>query len=141
MQLQTTHFQKDNAKVTINETVTEEESGKWQAQDTSTVNNTNTSAEENSDIVKRAKSMSHMTYCMHQFTKGHGPLKTTQDLFTQAEYFAEEANRLYKVIRQFSYQVGCDLQISVLIRNFTVIAIIDIVMSIFNWFTGAGRVA
>jgi hypothetical protein len=29
-------------------------------------------------------------------------------LFTQAEYFAEEANRLYKVVRQFSYQVGCD---------------------------------
>ena len=35
-----------------------------------------------------------------------GVLKTTQDLFTQAEYFAEEANRLYKVVRQFSYQVS-----------------------------------
>lgn len=36
------------------------------------------------------------------------PWKTTQDLFTQAEYFAEEANRLYKVVRQFSYQVRGD---------------------------------
>jgi uncharacterized protein involved in propanediol utilization len=42
---------------------------------------------------------------MYQFTRGEGALKTTQDLFTQAEYFAEEANRLYKVVRQFSYQV------------------------------------
>lgn len=49
--------------------------------------------------------MSSMAFSMYQFTKGEGSLKTTQDLFTQAEYFAEEANRLYKVIRQFSYQV------------------------------------
>ncbi|ERL95044.1 hypothetical protein D910_12314 [Dendroctonus ponderosae] len=61
--------------------------------------------QENNDIVKRAKNMSSMAFSMYQFTKGEGPLKTTQDLFTQAEYFAEEANRLYKVIRQFSYQV------------------------------------
>lgn len=62
--------------------------------------------QENNDIVKRAKNMSAMAFSMYQFTKGEGELKTTQDLFTQAEYFAEEANRLYKVIRQFSYQVS-----------------------------------
>lgn len=62
--------------------------------------------DENNDIVKRAKNMSAMAYSMYQFTKGEGSLRTTQDLFTQAEYFAEEANRLYKVVRQFSYQVG-----------------------------------
>lgn len=62
-------------------------------------------ADENNDIVKRAKNMSAMAMAMYQFTKGEGTLKTTQDLFTQAEYFAEEANRLYKVVRQFSYQV------------------------------------
>ncbi|XP_011309733.1 alpha-catulin isoform X2 [Fopius arisanus] len=61
--------------------------------------------EENNDIVKRAKNMSSMAFSMYQFTRGEGALKTTQDLFTQAEYFAEEANRLYKVVRQFSYQV------------------------------------
>lgn len=53
----------------------------------------------------RAKNMSSMAFAMYQFTKGEGRLNTTQDLFTQAEYFAEEANRLYKIVRQFSYQV------------------------------------
>lgn len=62
--------------------------------------------EENNDIVKRAKNMSGMAFSMYQFTRGEGTLRTTQDLFTQAEYFAEEANRLYKVVRQFSYQVS-----------------------------------
>ncbi|XP_076293574.1 alpha-catenin related isoform X2 [Lasioglossum baleicum] len=61
--------------------------------------------QENNDIVKRAKNMSSMAFSMYQFTRGEGALNTTQDLFTQAEYFAEEANRLYKVVRQFSYQV------------------------------------
>lgn len=65
-----------------------------------------TAVEENNDIVKRAKNMSSMAFSMYQFTRGEGALKTTQDLFTQAEYFAEEANRLYKVVRQFSYQVS-----------------------------------
>ncbi|XP_022186503.2 alpha-catulin isoform X2 [Nilaparvata lugens] len=65
----------------------------------------NMAADENNDIVKRARNMSRMAFSMYQFTRGEGPLKTTQDLFTQAEYFAEEANRLYKVVRQFSYQV------------------------------------
>ncbi|XP_037950283.1 alpha-catulin isoform X2 [Teleopsis dalmanni] len=60
---------------------------------------------DNNDIIKRAKNMSAMAFSMYQFTKGNGELRTTQDLFTQAEYFAEEANRLYKVLRQFSYQV------------------------------------
>ena len=61
--------------------------------------------DHNNDIVKRAKNMSSMAFSMYQFTRGEGALKTTQDLFTQAEYFAEEANRLYKVVRLFSYQV------------------------------------
>ena len=61
--------------------------------------------DENNDIVKRARNMSSMAYSMYQFTRGEGTLKTTQDLFTQAEYFAEESNRLYKVVRQFCYQV------------------------------------
>jgi len=72
-------------------------------------------SQENNDIVKRAKNMSSMAFSMYQFTRGEGALKTTQDLFTQAEYFAEEANRLYKVVRHFSYQV-CE--------NFTIIQIL-----------------
>lgn len=66
--------------------------------------------DENNDIVKRARNMSSMAFSMYQFTRGEGTLKTTQDLFTQAEYFAEEANRLYKVVRQFCYQVSSHVQ-------------------------------
>lgn len=64
-------------------------------------------AHEDNDIVRRAKNMSGMALSMYEFTKGDGgsSLRTTQDLFTQAEYLAEEANRLYKLVRQFSYQV------------------------------------
>ncbi|XP_050311653.1 alpha-catulin isoform X2 [Anthonomus grandis grandis] len=86
------------------------ETDKWQE-------NNSAQMDENNDIVKRAKNMSSMAFSMYQFTKGEGPLKTTQDLFTQAEYFAEEANRLYKVIRQFSYQVPGGAQKKDLLEN------------------------
>ena len=76
--------------------------------------------DENNDIVKRAKNMSSMAYSMYQFTRGEGTLKTTQDLFTQAEYFAEEANRMYKTVRQFSYQV-CLFLINDNFRNLSLI--------------------
>ncbi|CDW58164.1 BK channel interacting protein 2 [Trichuris trichiura] len=57
------------------------------------------------DIVKRAKSMSSMAYNMYLFTRGNGPLKTAHDLFTQAEFFAEEANKMYRTVREFCYEV------------------------------------
>lgn len=60
---------------------------------------------EENDIVRKAKSMSTMAMAMFQFTRGEGELKTTQDLFTQAEFFADEANKLYKIVRHFTYQV------------------------------------
>lgn len=49
--------------------------------------------------------MSAMSYNMYLFTKGDGPLKTTHDLFTQAEFFAEQANKMYKTVREFSFEV------------------------------------
>ena len=60
---------------------------------------------ENNDMVKRAKKMAQQANDMFAFTRGQGKVKTTQDLFTLAEYFAEECNVLYKVIRLFSYDV------------------------------------
>ena len=60
---------------------------------------------ENNDMVKRAKKMTQQANDMFAFTRGQGRVKTTQDLFTFAEYFAEECNILYKVIRLFSYDV------------------------------------
>ena len=62
-------------------------------------------AQEENDIVRKAKSMSAMAMAMFQFTRGEGELKTTQDLFTQAEFFSDEANKMYKIVRHFTYQV------------------------------------
>jgi len=60
---------------------------------------------ENNDIIKRAKKMAGQANDMYDFLHRQGRVKTTQDLFTMAEYFAEETNMLYKVIRLFSYDV------------------------------------
>ena len=60
---------------------------------------------ENNEMVKRAKKMAQQADDMFAFTRGQGKVKTTQDLFTLAEYFAEECNIIYKVIRLFSYDV------------------------------------
>ncbi|KAG9510680.1 Alpha-catulin, partial [Fragariocoptes setiger] len=60
---------------------------------------------EDNDIVQTARTTAQMAFSMYQFTRGEGELNTTQDLFTQAELFAEEANELYKDVRRFSYEV------------------------------------
>ena len=60
---------------------------------------------DNNDIIKRAKKMAMQANDMYDFLRGQGKVKTTQDLFTRAEYFAEETNIIYKVIRVFSYDV------------------------------------
>ncbi|KAK2143373.1 hypothetical protein LSH36_848g00063 [Paralvinella palmiformis] len=57
--------------------------------------------EPDNEIVRRAKNMSSMAFSMYLFTRGEGPLKTTQDLFTQAEYFAEEGAKLFKTVKDF----------------------------------------
>lgn len=62
--------------------------------------------EADNDIVKRAKNMSSMAFSMYLFTRGEGPLKTTQDLFTQAKYFADEGNKLYKTVKEFAERVS-----------------------------------
>ena len=49
--------------------------------------------------------MSSMAFSMYLFTRGEGPLKNTQDLFTQAHYFAEEGVKLYHCTQDFSLQV------------------------------------
>lgn len=62
--------------------------------------------EADNEIVCRGKNMSSMAFSMYLFTRGEGPLKTTQDLFTQAQYFAEEGVRLYQCCKDFSNQVS-----------------------------------
>jgi len=60
-------------------------------------------------IVRGARETAQMALSMYQFTRGEGDLNTTQDLFTQAELFAEEANELYKEVRCFSYKVSVNI--------------------------------
>ena len=71
---------------------------------------------EKNEIVKRSKKMAAQSVDLFDFIQGglypRDPsqlttrrVKTTQDFFTLAEFFAEEANLLYKVIRLFSYDV------------------------------------
>ncbi|XP_053213884.1 alpha-catulin-like isoform X2 [Panonychus citri] len=67
------------------------------------------STSDDNDVVRRAKAMVGMAISMYQFTFGEGELKTTQDLFTQAEFVAEEANKFYKIVRHFTYQVPSGL--------------------------------
>ena len=62
------------------------------------------SLEEN-EIVDKCKTMTQLVQTMFEFVNGTGDLKTTQDLFTQAENFGEEANRFYKIVRYLTYQV------------------------------------
>lgn len=62
-------------------------------------------ATSGNDVVRRAKAMSSLAFSMYLFTRGEGPLRTTQDLFSQAEHFADEANRLYRVVKDFAVHV------------------------------------
>ncbi len=61
---------------------------------------------DNNEIINRAKKMVGQAKDMLDFTRScSDKVRTTQDLFTLAEFFAQEANLLYKVIRLFSYDV------------------------------------
>ncbi|VDM59343.1 unnamed protein product [Angiostrongylus costaricensis] len=63
-----------------------------------------TTSKPSKPITLDIEAMSSMAYNMYLFTRGDGPLKTTHDLFTQAEFFAEQANKMYKTVREFSYE-------------------------------------
>lgn len=59
------------------------------------------------ELVRRARNMSSMAFSMYLFTRGEGQLRTTQDLFTQAEYFADEGTKLFRAIKDFAVLVRC----------------------------------
>ncbi|XP_070185642.1 alpha-catulin-like isoform X2 [Littorina saxatilis] len=62
-------------------------------------------AEPDNAVVRRAKNMAAMAFSMYLFTRGEGRLHTTHDLFLQAEFFAEEGNKLYRTVKDFSSRV------------------------------------
>ncbi|XP_069769387.1 alpha-catulin isoform X1 [Narcine bancroftii] len=64
--------------------------------------------DQDNEILRQAQSMSSMAYSMYLFTRGEGLLKTTQDLFHQAEIFAEESLRLHSSLHALSNQLEED---------------------------------
>ncbi|XP_071822639.1 alpha-catulin-like isoform X2 [Apostichopus japonicus] len=68
-------------------------------------------SDQDNDIIRRARNLSSMAYAMHMFSSGQGSLRTTQDLFKQAEYFAEEGNKLFRCVRDTTFQApDCQLR-------------------------------
>ncbi|XP_037650802.1 alpha-catulin isoform X1 [Sebastes umbrosus] len=61
--------------------------------------------EQEHDIVRQSQSLASMAYNMYLFTRGEGLLKTTLDLFHQAEVLSEEGLQLCSTLRTFSTQL------------------------------------
>ncbi|XP_033981056.1 alpha-catulin isoform X2 [Trematomus bernacchii] len=61
--------------------------------------------EQEHDIVRQSQSLASMAYNMYLFTRGEGLLKTTLDLFHQAEVLSEEGVQLCSSFRTFSTQL------------------------------------
>ncbi|KAA8585935.1 hypothetical protein FQN60_007504 [Etheostoma spectabile] len=61
--------------------------------------------EQEHDVVRQSQSLASMAYNMYLFTRGEGLLKTTLDLFHQAEVFSEEGLQLCSSLRTFSTQL------------------------------------
>uniref|UniRef100_A0A8D2M1U8 Catenin alpha like 1 n=1 Tax=Zonotrichia albicollis TaxID=44394 RepID=A0A8D2M1U8_ZONAL len=64
--------------------------------------------DQENEIVQHGQGMSSMAYSMYLFTRGEGLLKTTQDLFHQAEIFATEGTKLASALYALSDQVRDD---------------------------------
>lgn len=46
-----------------------------------------------------------LAFSMYLFTRGEGPLRTTHDLFAQAEYFASEGSKLHRTVADFTGRI------------------------------------
>ncbi|XP_075682896.1 alpha-catulin isoform X3 [Rhinoderma darwinii] len=64
--------------------------------------------DEENELVRHGQTMSSMAYTMYLFTRGEGLLKTTQDLFHQAEVFAASGLKLSSILHIFSNQLEDD---------------------------------
>ncbi|XP_062870271.1 alpha-catulin [Trichomycterus rosablanca] len=57
------------------------------------------------EVVRQCQSMSSMAYSMYLFTRGEGLLKTTVDLFHQAEVLSEQGLQMCSILQSFSTQL------------------------------------
>ncbi|XP_066531498.1 alpha-catulin isoform X3 [Hoplias malabaricus] len=70
--------------------------------------------EQEHEVVRQSQSMSSMAYSMYLFTRGEGLLKTTLDLFHQAEVLSEQGLRLSSFLQSFSSQMADEERMLVL---------------------------
>ncbi|XP_061752974.1 alpha-catulin isoform X2 [Nerophis ophidion] len=61
--------------------------------------------EQEQEVVRHSQSLASMAYNMHLFTRGEGLLKTTLDLFHQAEVVSEEGLQLTSSLQLFCTQL------------------------------------
>nr|XP_014345522.1 PREDICTED: alpha-catulin [Latimeria chalumnae] len=73
--------------------------------------------DQENEAVRNAQTMSSMAYSIYLFTRGEGLLKTTQDLFHQAEVLAEEGLRLSSTLQIFSNQLEDDDKAALLLET------------------------
>lgn len=64
--------------------------------------------DQESEIVRCGRNMARVAYSLYLFTRGEGPLKTSQDLIHQLEVFADEGLQLASSVQAFSKQLKDD---------------------------------
>uniref|UniRef100_A0A3P9JAP4 Alpha-catulin n=1 Tax=Oryzias latipes TaxID=8090 RepID=A0A3P9JAP4_ORYLA len=79
--------------------------------------------EEEHDIIRESQSLASIAYSMYLFTRGEGVLKTTLDLFHQAEVLSEEGLQLCSSLRTFSTRLVDEEKAVVLTENETLVAL------------------
>lgn len=72
--------------------------------------------DQENEIVQNGRTMSSMAYSVYLFTRGEGPLKTSQDLIHQLEVFAEEGLKLASSVQVFSKQLKDDDKLMLLLE-------------------------
>ncbi|XP_059956840.1 alpha-catulin isoform X3 [Mesoplodon densirostris] len=72
--------------------------------------------DQENEVVRYGRNMSSMAYSLYLFTRGEGPLKTSQDLIHQLEVFAEEGLKLASSVQAFSKQLKDDDKLMLLLE-------------------------
>ncbi|XP_023609067.1 alpha-catulin isoform X4 [Myotis lucifugus] len=71
---------------------------------------------QENEIVRYGRNMSRTAYSLYLFTRGEGPLKTSQDLIHQLEVFAEEGLKVASSAQAFSKQLKDDDKLMLLLE-------------------------
>ncbi|XP_062938036.1 alpha-catulin isoform X2 [Cynocephalus volans] len=72
--------------------------------------------DQENEIVRYGRNMSSVAYSLYLFTRGEGPLKTSQDLINQLEVFAAEGLKLTSSVQAFSKQLKDDDKLMLLLE-------------------------